>query len=40
MLKNIPDEDITKMGFNLKHSRPEWMILTVFPVTRPPLGIL
>eukprot|EP00667_Euglena_gracilis_P000092 EG_transcript_92 len=37
MLKNIPEEDIVRMGFDPRHSRPEWMILTVFPVPPPPV---
>ena len=32
ILKNITDEDSYIMGFDPKHSRPEWMIATILPV--------
>eukprot|EP00906_Rhabdomonas_costata_P031062 RCo043905 len=37
ILKNISEEDIKAMGFNPVHSRPEWMIQTIFPVCPPPV---
>ena len=37
ILKGISDEDCVALGFNPDFSRPEWMILTVFPVPPPPV---
>lgn len=37
ILKRISDEDCTALGFNPKYARPDWMILTVFPVPPPPV---
>ena len=37
ILRGISDEDCAALGFNPKFSRPEWMILTVFPVPPPPV---
>jgi DNA-directed RNA polymerase II subunit RPB1 len=37
ILRGISDEDCVALGFNPAHSRPEWMILTVFPVPPPPV---
>eukprot|EP00123_Amoebidium_parasiticum_P017765 comp23981_c2_seq2/m.42567 comp23981_c2_seq2/g.42567 ORF comp23981_c2_seq2/g.42567 comp23981_c2_seq2/m.42567 type:complete len:1766 (-) comp23981_c2_seq2:210-5507(-) len=37
ILKRISDQDAEYLGFNPKFSRPDWMILTVFPV--PPLAV-
>jgi DNA-directed RNA polymerase subunit A' len=31
-LERVPDEDCELLGFNPKHARPEWMILTLFPI--------
>ncbi|MEM3615340.1 MAG: DNA-directed RNA polymerase subunit A' [Candidatus Methanomethylicia archaeon] len=36
-LERIPDEDLTIIGINPKHARPEWMVLTVLPV--PPISV-
>ncbi|MGV8176720.1 MAG: DNA-directed RNA polymerase subunit A', partial [Candidatus Bilamarchaeaceae archaeon] len=36
-LAAIPDSDLTKLGFNAKYARPEWMIITVLPV--PPVNV-
>ncbi|EJW03738.1 hypothetical protein EDEG_01976 [Edhazardia aedis USNM 41457] len=35
ILKKISDEDIVKLGFDIEHSRPEWMILTTLLVSPP-----
>ena len=37
ILKRISDEDCTALGFNPKYARPDWLILTVFPVPPPPV---
>eukprot|EP00656_Telonema_subtile_P024013 TRINITY_DN2574_c0_g1_i5.p1 TRINITY_DN2574_c0_g1~~TRINITY_DN2574_c0_g1_i5.p1 ORF type:complete len:865 (-),score=177.51 TRINITY_DN2574_c0_g1_i5:60-2654(-) len=37
ILSAISDEDCIKMGLNPKWARPEWFILTVFPVPPPPV---
>ncbi|BDA48126.1 probable DNA-directed RNA polymerase II subunit RPB1 [Coccomyxa sp. Obi] len=37
IFKRISDEDCTALGFNPKYARPDWMILTVFPVPPPPV---
>ena len=37
ILRGISDEDCVALGFNPEFSRPEWMILTVFPVPPPPV---
>eukprot|EP00003_Mantamonas_plastica_P032114 TRINITY_DN8615_c0_g1_i1.p1 TRINITY_DN8615_c0_g1~~TRINITY_DN8615_c0_g1_i1.p1 ORF type:complete len:388 (+),score=45.03 TRINITY_DN8615_c0_g1_i1:584-1747(+) len=37
IFKRISDEDIVALGFNPQHARPEWMIMTVFPVPPPPV---
>ncbi|KAI9188659.1 DNA-directed RNA polymerase II core subunit rpo21 [Blastocladiella emersonii ATCC 22665] len=37
ILKRIPDEDCEALGLNPEYARPEWMILTVFPVPPPPV---
>lgn len=37
LLKRMREEDIEFLGFNTKYTRPEWLILTTFPV--PPLHI-
>lgn len=35
IFKKIEEEDIYKLGFDSKFSRPEWMIITVLPVCPP-----
>jgi DNA-directed RNA polymerase II subunit RPB1 len=35
ILRRIPDEECWLLGFNPKKARPEWMILTVLPVSPP-----
>ena len=35
ILKRISDEDCRALGFNPKYARPDWMVLTVFPVPPP-----
>ncbi|KAG0416541.1 DNA-directed RNA polymerase II subunit RPB1, partial [Dictyocoela roeselum] len=35
ILKKIPEEDSLLMGFDLKYSRPEWMLITVLLVPPP-----
>lgn len=37
ILRRISDEDCEALGFNVKFSRPDWMILTVLPVPPPPV---
>ncbi|KAJ3374315.1 DNA-directed RNA polymerase II subunit rpb1 [Allomyces arbusculus] len=37
ILKKISDEDCESMGLDPVFARPEWMILTVFPVPPPPV---
>lgn len=37
ILKRISDEDCMALGFNPRFARPDWMILTVFPVPPPPV---
>lgn len=37
IFKRISDEDCIALGFNPKYARPDWMILTVFPVPPPPV---
>jgi len=41
--EDIPDEDLEVLGIDSKHSRPEWMVLTVLPVppvtTRPSITL-
>jgi DNA-directed RNA polymerase beta' subunit len=37
ILKRISDEDCIALGFNPKFARPDWMIMTVFPVPPPPV---
>ncbi|OQV11983.1 DNA-directed RNA polymerase II subunit RPB1 [Hypsibius exemplaris] len=37
ILRNISDEDCVLLGFDPKYARPDWMIITVFPV--PPLQV-
>jgi len=37
ILKNITEDDCRKMGLDYKWSRPEWFILTMFPVPPPPV---
>ena len=37
ILRGISDEDCVALGFDPKYARPEWMILTVFPVPPPPV---
>ena len=35
ILKRISDEDCRALGFNPKFARPDWMVLTAFPVPPP-----
>lgn len=35
ILSNLTDEDIKLIGLNPKHSRPEWLLFTVYPVIPP-----
>lgn len=35
VLKAITDDDCRALGFDPKWSRPDWMVLTVFPVPPP-----
>eukprot|EP00743_Colponemidia_sp_Colp-15_P005255 GILK01005654.1.p1 GENE.GILK01005654.1~~GILK01005654.1.p1 ORF type:complete len:1742 (+),score=310.58 GILK01005654.1:266-5491(+) len=37
ILKRISEDDCRSMGFNPLRARPDWMILTVFPVPPPPV---
>lgn len=37
ILRGISDEDCVALGFSPEFARPEWMILTVFPVPPPPV---
>lgn len=37
IFKRITDEECEILGMNPKHSRPDWMIVTVLPV--PPLAV-
>lgn len=37
ILRRISDEDCEALGFDPRHSRPDWMILTVLPVPPPPV---
>jgi hypothetical protein len=37
ILKKMSDEDIERMGLSTIDARPEWMILSVFPVPPPPV---
>ena len=37
ILRGISDEDCVALGLNPEFARPEWMILTVFPVPPPPV---
>ena len=37
ILRRMSDEDCEALGFNVKFSRPDWMILTVLPVPPPPV---
>ena len=37
ILKRISDEDCEALGFDIRYSRPDWMILTVLPVPPPPV---
>jgi len=37
ILKKMTDEDITALGFNPKYARPEWFIITVLPISPPPV---
>ena len=37
VLRRITDEDCITLGYDPKYARPEWMIITVFPV--PPLAV-
>ena len=32
-----PTRDCEALGFNIQFSRPDWMILTVLPVSPPPV---
>ncbi|MEM3831112.1 MAG: DNA-directed RNA polymerase subunit A' [Sulfolobales archaeon] len=36
-LERIPDRDLEVMGYDPKEARPEWMVITVFPI--PPLVV-
>ena len=35
ILKRISDEDCLALGFDPRHARPDWLILTVLPVPPP-----
>lgn len=35
ILKRVSDEDCRALGFNPKYARPDWMVLTAFPVPPP-----
>ena len=37
IFKHITDEDCGLLGFSTRYSRPEWMVLTVIPVSPPPV---
>lgn len=37
VLRKIKDEDLSLMGFNQYHGRPEWMIIKNLPVAPPPV---
>lgn len=37
ILKRISDEDCKALGFDPRHARPDWLIMTVFPVPPPPV---
>jgi DNA-directed RNA polymerase beta' subunit len=37
IFKRISDEDAMALGFNPKFARPDWLIMTVFPVPPPPV---
>ena len=37
VLRRMSDEDCEALGFNIRFSRPDWMILTVLPVPPPPV---
>lgn len=37
ILRRISDEDCRTLGFDPRHSRPDFMILTVLPVPPPPV---
>ncbi|CEH14257.1 beta and beta-prime subunits of dna dependent rna-polymerase [Ceraceosorus bombacis] len=37
LLKKMSDEDIERLGLSTVDARPEWMILTVYPVPPPPV---
>ena len=37
ILKRISDEDCEALGFDIRYSRPDWMVLTVLPVPPPPV---
>lgn len=37
ILKRISDEDCEALGFDIRYARPDWMLMTVFPVPPPPV---
>lgn len=37
ILKRISDEDCEALGFDVRYARPDWMLMTVFPVPPPPV---
>lgn len=37
ILKRISDEDCIALGYNPKYARPDWLVMTVFPVPPPPV---
>lgn len=37
ILRKVSDEDYTALGFDVKHARPDWFILSVLPVPPPPV---
>lgn len=37
ILRRISDEDCEALGFDVRHTRPDWLVLTVLPVPPPPV---
>lgn len=37
ILRRISDEDCEALGFDVRYARPDWMLMTVFPVPPPPV---
>ena len=37
ILKRISDEDCEALGFDVRYARPDWLLMTVFPVPPPPV---